>query len=203
MGENDAELVSLTEPCSRLSHSRSRFRDGCSRLTMARKVPAPDICAFPRYPLLHLYTRRFFFYSGLLPINFAEKDWDMPWLGIGDPSRSGARRDAKTGRAKLNAAIAADRVSAELIGPSAPLLFGRRFICRRVRCNWYSSGFAPLWILSAAGETHAGLSQTLPMPKCRSFFARLENGVAAFRPYLARFCSTQQTRPFACRQARC
>ena len=41
----------------------------------------------------------------------SEKDWDMPWLGIGDPSRSGSRRDAKNGRIKLNAAIAADRVS--------------------------------------------------------------------------------------------
>lgn len=34
----------------------------------------------------------------------------MPWLGIGDPSRVGTRREAKAGRTKLNAAIAADRV---------------------------------------------------------------------------------------------
>ena len=34
----------------------------------------------------------------------------MPWLGIGDPSRVGTRKEAKAGRTKLNAAIAADRV---------------------------------------------------------------------------------------------
>ena len=38
------------------------------------------------------------------------KDWDMPWLGVGNPARSGSRNEVKSSRTKLNAAVAADRV---------------------------------------------------------------------------------------------
>lgn len=40
-----------------------------------------------------------------------EKDWDMPWLGIGNPSRSNSLREARTGRLKLEATIQAERAA--------------------------------------------------------------------------------------------
>lgn len=39
-----------------------------------------------------------------------DKDWDMSWLGIGDATRAGVRREEIKSRAKLNTAVVADRV---------------------------------------------------------------------------------------------
>ena len=94
--------------------SSSSWDIGSFRCEMKYSVPEAP-CRKNTLPVL--VPRAFFGAHAFLPhfvfvVGLTEKDWDMPWLGIGDPSRSGSRRDAKNGRMKLNAAIAADRVSA-------------------------------------------------------------------------------------------